>query len=100
MRDKKGQVAGTLANVGASLLERADVRSWHLLPSEVALIRLRLPAGSQRVVLKIGDGALARTVDVGAIRVQAGTVVVAPVRLWQAPPTAPAAPPDSSQPSP
>ena len=100
VRDKKGEVAGTLANLGASLLERADVRSWHLLPGEIALVRLRLPAGRQRVVLRIGEGALARSVEVGTVLVRPGSVQVAPVRLWQAPPPVPVAPPDSLQPRP
>lgn len=100
VRDKKGDVAGTLANLGASLLERADVRSWHLLPSEITLVRLRLPTGAQRVTLRIGDGAQARTVAVGTVQVRAGSVEVAPVRLWQAPPPAPVAPADSLQPRP
>jgi hypothetical protein len=30
-KDRKGEVAGELANLGTVLLERADVRSWHLL---------------------------------------------------------------------
>ena len=100
VRDKKGDVAGSVANFGASLLERADVRSWHLLPSELTLVRLRLPAGSQRVTLRLGEGARTRTVDAGTVLVRAGSVTLAPVRLWQAPPPAPAAPPDSLQPRP
>jgi len=100
VRDKKGEVAGTLANFGASLLERADVRSWHLLPSELTLVRLRLPAGSQRVILRIGEGSQARTVVVGTVRVRAGSVDVAPVRLWQAPLPEPVAAPDSLRPRP
>lgn len=97
VRDKKGDVAGTLANVGAALLERADVRSWHLLPGEITLVRLRLPAGPQRVTLRIGEGPQARTVEVGTVRVPAGSVAVVPVRLGQAPPL-PVAPADSLQP--
>ncbi|HEX6600886.1 MAG TPA: hypothetical protein VF034_16345 [Gemmatimonadaceae bacterium] len=103
VRDKKGDVAGTLANLGASLLERADVRSWHLLPSELTLVRLRLPAGPQHVTLRIGEGVQTRTVDAGTVLVRAGSVTVAPVRLWQTPQAndaAPIAPPDSSQPRP
>ena len=98
--EKKGWFAGLLANFGASLMERADVRSWHLLPSELTLVRLRLPAGPQRVVLHVGEGNLARTVEVGTVRVLAGSVTLAPVRLWQAPPPAPLTPPDSLQPRP
>jgi len=100
VRDRKGEVAGTLANVGASLLERADVRSWHLLPSEITLLRLRLPAGPQRITLRIGSGAQTRLVDVGTVLVHAGSVDLAPVRLWQSPPLAPAVPADSPQPRP
>ena len=100
VRDKKGEIAGTLANVGASLLERADVRSWHLLPSEITLLRLRLPAGPQRITLRIGSGAQTRIVEVGTVLVHAGSVELAPVRLWQAPSPASAAPPDSLQPRP
>jgi hypothetical protein len=98
--EKKGWFAGLLANFGVSLLERADVRSWHLLPSELTLVRLRLPAGRQRVTLRIGEGAQTRTVDAGTVLVRAGSVTLAPVRLWQAPPPVPIAPPDSLQPRP
>ncbi|HEX5971803.1 MAG TPA: hypothetical protein VFY85_07760 [Gemmatimonadaceae bacterium] len=100
VRDRKGEVAGTLANLGASLLERADVRSWHLLPGELTLVRLRLPSGPQRVTLRVGDGAQQRTVDAGTVLVRAGSVALAPVRLWQTPPAAPIVPPDSLQPRP
>jgi hypothetical protein len=100
VNEKKGWFAGLLASFGASLLERADVRSWHLLPSEVTLVRLRLPAGPQRVTLRIGEGAQTRTVEVGTVRVRAGSVELAPARLWQAPPPVPIAPADSLQPRP
>ena len=99
VRDKKGEVAGTLANFGASLLERADVRSWHLLPAEVTLVRLRLPAGTQRLSLRIGEGSRARMVEAGTVQVRAGSVAIVPVRLWQAPPAV-VTPADSPQPSP
>ena len=94
------QIKALESDLGASLLERADVRSWHLLPSELTLLRLRLPAGPQRVTLRIGDGAQARTVEVGTVQVRAGSVELAPVRLWQAPLPAPVAAPDSLQPRP
>lgn len=99
VRDRKGELAGTLANLGAALTERADVRSWHLLPGEVTLVRLTLPAGTQRVRLRIGEGSRAWTVEAGTVQVRAGSVSIVPVRLWQAP-SAPVAPADSPQPSP
>jgi tetratricopeptide (TPR) repeat protein len=91
IEDRKGEVAGTLAEIGASLLERADVRSWHLLPQELTLMRIRLPAGPHEVRLRVGEGSAARTVEVGTITVRTGTLSIAPVRLWRAPPP-PAAP--------
>ncbi|MFI5257284.1 MAG: hypothetical protein ACHQRK_08485, partial [Gemmatimonadales bacterium] len=94
IEDRKGEVAGTLAEFGASLLERADVRSWHLLPQELTLMRIRLPAGPHEVRLRVGEGSAARTVEVGTITVRTGTLSIAPVRLWRAPPP-PAASSDS-----
>lgn len=91
VKDKKGELAGTVANIGAALLERADVRSWHLLPQEISLLRVRVPAGTRYVRLEVGPPDGRRTVDVGPVTVRAGTVAIAPVRLWRDP--APAATP-------
>lgn len=89
VKDNKGETAGRLVNFGASLLERADIRSWHLLPQEVQLLRLRLPAGAHSVQVEVRDGAHTRLVDVGPVTVRAGTVSIAPVRLWRDPLPAP-----------
>jgi hypothetical protein len=89
IKDRKGEVAGSVANVGASFLERADVRSWHLLPQELSLVRVRLPAGARTLRVVVGEGSSARTVDVGPVVIRAGTLTIAPVRLWRDPPPAP-----------
>lgn len=81
VKDKKGEVAGTLANIGASLLERADVRSWHLLPQTVTLLRVRLPAGQHRLQLDVGEG-LSR-IDMGDVMVRAGELTLASTRAWR-----------------
>ncbi len=60
VKERKGKTAGSLVHIGASLLERADVRSWHLLPAELLLTRIPLAAGSHRVLL---DGEM-RTIAV------------------------------------
>lgn len=83
IREKKGEVAGTIAELGASLLERADVRSWHLLPQEVTIMRQRLPSGPQRVQLQVGSGSRARTIDLGIVTITPGTVTLLPTRLWR-----------------
>lgn len=82
-RDKKGEVAGTLANYGASLLERADVRSWHLLPQEIQVVRTRLPAGSHAVRLQVLEGSAARVLELGRVTVRAGTTTIAAFRAWR-----------------
>jgi tetratricopeptide (TPR) repeat protein len=85
IKDKKGEVAGTIANFGASLLERADVRSWHLLPQEITLLRIPMATGTHQVRLAIGDGPDTRFVDLGSVTVRHGAVTLAPIRLWRDP---------------
>lgn len=85
VREKKGQVAGMIAEAGAALFERADVRSWHLLPQQVVVMRVRLPAGQHQLDVDVGEGANYRRVPLGPVDVRAGSVTIAPVRLWREP---------------
>lgn len=85
IKDKKGETAGQLANFGASLLERADVRSWHVLPQAITLTRIRVPAGARAIRIDLGEGSAERAVEVGIASVRAGTLTVLPVRLWRDP---------------
>ena len=82
IEDKKGEDAGKIANFGASLLERADVRSWHLLPQELTLLRVRAPIGRRVVRVQVGEGESARLVEVADVVVRRGELVILPVRLW------------------
>lgn len=82
-KDKKGELAGTLANYGASLLERADVRSWHLLPQELHLLRVHVPAGTHAVRLEIVDGGVERTIELGPVTVRAGALTIQTFRIWR-----------------
>ena len=91
IKDRKGEVAGSIANFGASLLERADVRSWHLLPQELTLLRVRVPAGTREVRIDAGEGWATRTVRVGNVVIRRGELTIVPVRLWRDPPPGPAA---------
>ena len=81
VRDGKGDVAGSIANIGASLMERADVRSWHLLPQTVTLLRLRVPAGQRQVQVDVGKGV--QRLDLGEVAVRPGEVTIAAIRLWK-----------------
>jgi hypothetical protein len=92
IKDKKGEVAGSVANFGASLLERADVRSWHLLPREISLVRARVPAGMRAVRVQVSDGRTVRTVELGNVAIRRGELTIVPVRLWRDPAPSPALP--------
>jgi hypothetical protein len=83
VRENKGKVAGTVAEVGARLLERADVRSWHLLPQELELIRLRVRPGTRVLWLEVGSGSGARQLRIPNVAVEAGSLTLVPVRLWR-----------------
>lgn len=66
-----GKIIGVLGNVGNVMLERADTRSWHLLPAGVAVVRMRVPAGAQRVSITLPGRA---PVDLGMVNVDAGKI--------------------------
>ncbi|MDB4880522.1 MAG: tetratricopeptide 4 [Gemmatimonadetes bacterium] len=85
VRDRKGKVAGTVADIASTLLERADVRSWHLLPQELVLMRVRLPAGQHGLRVAVGEGASYREVSLGPVTVAAGVPTVVSARLWSEP---------------
>ncbi len=86
VKDSKGEVAGSIANIGAALLERADVRSWHVLPQMITLLRVRLPAGQRQVQVDVGEGL--ERIDLGEVRVRAGQVTIASARMWRETPRA------------
>jgi hypothetical protein len=83
LADQAGRKHRELGDVVRSLgnaVEHADTRSWHLLPGEVRVVRLRLPAGEQALSLDVGG----RRVPVGTVRVAAGGVRFVSVRVWDA----------------
>jgi hypothetical protein len=58
------------------------VRSWHLLPQELQLIRATLPAGSQMLRFEVAGVDGPRAVEIGPVTVRAGEVTIVPYRLW------------------
>lgn len=99
-----GTLAGLLGNAGGFLSERADTRSWTLLPKSITITRLRLPAGEQTLWLGAGqpigtaptaptaNGAatvesaaplLAAGRDIATVQVQPGRVTVVAARVWR-----------------
>jgi hypothetical protein len=74
------RVAGAVAIIAAgasSLAERADTRSWALLPDELVVHRVTVPAGEY--VLRRGDAAGGL---MGTVRVAAGATVIVSAREW------------------
>lgn len=80
-----GEVLGATARIAGTLLERADTRSWHLLPGRLELFRLRLEPGTHRIEARIptGRGTEARRLDLGEVEVSTGTVQVLTARAWR-----------------
>jgi uncharacterized protein len=77
------RIVGLLGNISNVLTERADTRSWHLLPTAIAIARLELPAGSHDVAVEISN-AIGGTglLSTGPITVQPGILTIVPVRAW------------------
>ena len=78
-----GEIAFLTANAAAALFERADTRSWHLLPDELSVVRLRLPPGRHPLTLQVetGQGGT-RLIDLGEVDVRDGSVQVLSARVW------------------
>jgi len=85
--DKKNEILGEIAfltaNAAAALFERADTRSWHLLPDELSVVRLRLPPGIHPLTLEVDTGqGDTRLIDLGEVNVRDGRVRVLSARVW------------------
>jgi tetratricopeptide (TPR) repeat protein len=79
-----GDIVGALANAAANALERADTRSWTLLPDRISVARFTLPAGDHAVRLEVldGSGAVATTIDLGRVTLQPRGTLVLNRRVW------------------
>lgn len=79
-----GFLVGLLGNAAAAASERADTRSWHLLPGTIRIARMSLPAGNHSIELDLD--ALQQTrplkVDLGDVAVRPGSVTILPIRSW------------------
>lgn len=84
--EKKKKWAGALVNAAGDILERADTRSWHLLPGEISLVRLRVPAGTHNLAVNVSDvrRPVPSTLELGAVTVRAGETRLVTGRIWGA----------------
>ncbi|MCC7053150.1 MAG: hypothetical protein IT355_07760 [Gemmatimonadaceae bacterium] len=74
-----GSLARMFANVAGTALERADTRAWTLLPGDVALVRMRIPAGTHELLV---DAAGMRVLSLPGVVVRAGRTTIVSGRLW------------------
>ena len=81
VKDNKGEVAGSIANIGTAFMDRADIRSWHVLPQTVTLLRVRVPAGQRVVHVNVDDGM--EGVDLGEVLVRPGQLTIVSARAWR-----------------
>ncbi len=77
-----GRIVGLLVNLGTLLTERADTRSWHLLPGSISMVRLRLPAGTHELAID-GDRLLGRDTRLGSVEVRPGRTTFVAHRIWR-----------------
>ncbi|HET7233458.1 MAG TPA: hypothetical protein VFJ16_25835, partial [Longimicrobium sp.] len=79
-----GWITGRVLNLAGNLLERADTRSWTLLPNRISVARFTLPAGEHNVRLEVLDesGAVAQTVELGKVMLQPRGTLVLNRRVW------------------
>jgi hypothetical protein len=79
-----GWIAGRLANIAGNALERADTRSWSLLPDRISVARFTLPAGEHAVRLEVMDeaGAVSQTIDLGRVTLRPRGTLVLNRRVW------------------
>jgi hypothetical protein len=80
---KGGALGGAVANAATQLLERADTRSWHLLPGTISVARFTLPPGVHQLTVDFpGAGGAPVRLPVGAVTVSANHITVLSTRLW------------------
>lgn len=78
--DHTDRSLGDLASALGNVIERADTRSWHLLPADLTVGRLRLSPGLHTLAVDM-DG---RRVPIGTVRVEPRTVQIVSARVWNA----------------
>lgn len=83
--DTIGRLLGLLTNLGGALLEKADTRSWHVLPDAIGVARMRLPPGRHTLELALHDSPRGspRRITVGPVEVRKGATTFVSARVWQ-----------------
>ena len=88
VENKKGVFAGSMAKYTMNAInvftERADLRQWRLLPGEISIVRMFLPAGSHNLAIDYtpAPGLPRRRLVIGSTEVVAGKISFATTRIW------------------
>lgn len=79
-----GWLAARAVNLAGNALERADTRSWSLLPDRISVARLTLPPGEHDVKIQVmgPNGMVEQTVDLGRVTLQPGGTRIVHHRVW------------------
>jgi uncharacterized protein len=79
-----GTIVGLVTNAAGNALEQADTRSWSLLPDQIAVARVRVPAGAQSLSVEVVDraGIVAQTIELAPIELRPGDRRVVSHRVW------------------
>ncbi len=79
-----GWVAGRVANLAGNLLERADTRSWSLLPDRISLARFTLPPGEHAVRIEVlgEDDEVIDVIDYGTVALEPRGTLILNRRVW------------------
>jgi uncharacterized protein len=82
--DEARWVVGRLANLAGNALERADTRSWSLLPDRISVARFTLPPGEHAVTLEVLDsaGEVTREIELGPVTLAPRGTLVLSRRVW------------------
>lgn len=81
-----GAIAGSVARAAAVLTERADTRSWTLLPHTIRVARFTLPAGRHTVRVTVRDRTGQRAIALEPVDMRPGAVTVRSVFVTGADP--------------
>lgn len=79
-RNWKWEMTSVAVDAVGAALERADTRSWHLLPGSISVARVSLAPGRHTLTVDGGYGR-GRTA-LGDVEVRAGEVTILSRRLW------------------
>jgi len=79
-----GYLFGLFGNAAAIASERADTRSWHMLPGAIRIARMSLPTGVHSISLELDSLGYANPLrmSLGSVTVRPGSITILPVRSW------------------